>query len=64
VSYDLTIDFVGLHDRHIGEVFLWYQTEEKADSDLQAILSDEPRWQGKVEVVTVRLGGDERIGLN
>jgi hypothetical protein len=60
----MTVDFVGLNDRHIGQVYLWYETEEAAERSLQAMLRDEPGWQGKFEVVTVGLGSDERPRLN
>jgi hypothetical protein len=47
----------GLHDRQIARVVEWYTSREAAERELAVILSDEPEWVEKLEIVRVDFGG-------
>jgi hypothetical protein len=41
----------GLADRFVDEVIELYGSREQAERALAAVLSDEPEWEGMIEVV-------------
>ena len=45
----------GLADRFVDEVIETYRSREQAERALQAVLTDEPDWEGMMEVVPVTL---------
>jgi hypothetical protein len=40
-----------LADRFVGEVIELYRSREQAERALEAVLNDEPGWEGMMEVV-------------
>jgi hypothetical protein len=48
----------GLADHFVDEVIELYRSREQAERALRAVLSDEPDWAGKMEIVPVRLTRD------
>ena len=45
----------GLADRFVDEVIETYRSREQAERALEAVLTDEPDWEGMMEVVRVPL---------
>ena len=45
----------GLADHFVDEVIETYRSREQAERALQAVLTDEPDWEGMMEVVPVQL---------
>jgi hypothetical protein len=43
----------GLTDRFVDEVIQVYRSREQAERALEAVLSDEPEWEGMMEIVPV-----------
>ena len=43
----------GLADRFVDEVIEYYASREQAERALEAVLGDEPEWEGMLEVVRV-----------
>ncbi len=48
----------GLTDRFVDEVIEVYRSREQAERALEAVISDEPEWEGMIEVVPVPLLAD------
>jgi hypothetical protein len=44
-----------LLDHRLDELIDWYSTIDAAEETLREILSDEPEWQGTLEIVPVTL---------
>ena len=45
----------GLTDRFVDEVIEFYASREQAERALQAVLIDEPGWEGMIEIVPLPL---------
>jgi hypothetical protein len=45
----------GLADYFVDEIIGVYRSREQAERALQAVLADEPEWEGMMEVVQVSL---------
>ena len=45
----------GLADRFVDELIETYRSREQAERALEAVLTDEPDWEGMMEVVAVPL---------
>jgi hypothetical protein len=43
----------GLSDRFVDEVIAVYRTRDEAVGAMKAMLADEPKWKGMIEVVPV-----------
>ncbi len=43
----------GLADRFVDEVVQVYRSREQAERALAAVLTDEPEWEGMIEVVPI-----------
>ena len=43
----------GLTDRFVDEVIELYCSREQAERALRAVLTDEPEWEGMIEIVPV-----------
>lgn len=43
----------GLSDRFVDEVIAVYRTRDEAVGAMKAMLADEPKWEGMIEVVPV-----------
>jgi hypothetical protein len=43
----------GVSDRYVGEVIAVFPTHDEAARALRAMLTDEPEWEGMLEVVAV-----------
>jgi hypothetical protein len=43
----------GVSDRYVGEVIAVYRTHDEAARALKEMLTDEPEWEGMLEVVAV-----------
>ena len=41
----------GLTDNFVDEVLEFYASREQAERALQAVLTDEPEWEGMIEIV-------------
>ena len=46
----------GLTDRFVDEVIEVYRSREQAQRALEAVLADEPEWEGMMEIVPVPHG--------
>jgi hypothetical protein len=46
----------GLTDRFVDEVIEVYRSREQAERALEAVLADEPEWEGMMEIVPVPPG--------
>ena len=44
-----------LADRFVDEVIETYRSREQAECALRAVLSDEPEWEGMIEVIPIPL---------
>lgn len=45
----------GLFDHQSEEIYLFYDTRDEAQADLNAILADEASWVGLIEVVRIEV---------
>jgi hypothetical protein len=45
----------GLTDNFVGEVIQVYRSREQAERALRAVLTDEPDWEGMIEIVPIAL---------
>jgi len=43
----------GVSDRYVGEVIAVFPTHDEAARALRAMLTDEPEWEGMLEIVAV-----------
>ena len=43
----------GLSDRFVDEVIAVYRTRDEAVGAMKAMLADEPKWEGMIEIVPV-----------
>jgi hypothetical protein len=50
----------GLADHFVDEVIETYRSREQAERALRKVLTDEPDWEGMMEVVPVPLLRDQR----
>ena len=50
----------GLSDRFVDEVIAVYRTRDEAVGAMKAMLADEPKWEGMIEVVPVPLSSGRR----